>query len=573
MKLFKNIAILIVALSIVSCEQTELDLLADPNNVTPENASLNDLYNNIQLEFESVYSSAQGEPGAMARMYHQGSSIYQTSIGPGTLDGLWQNAYADLFPDVDALLDLAEPAGFDIHAGSAKIMKAYTLLTLVDLLGEVPFTEAGQGTDIISPQADPGDQVYQAAIDLLDEAIAQLEGTNAASPTNDFFYNGNAENWIKAANTIKLKAAVTSRLANPSESAAMINQLISGDNLIDEVSEDFAFQFGSERNNPNSRHDFYNSHYEITDGAYMSNYYMWLLIDDKEDEEGNDVRDPRLRFYFYRKVEDAAGQDQTTYGCFLSNLPDQSVIPDHWLAVDDDFAYCYASEDGYIGRDHLNPEGIPPDGPIRTSYGLYPGGGQFDYDQFEDTRQRGTTGGLGAGIWPIMMSSFADFLRAEAALTLNTNDDPRALLESGIRKSIDKVFSFQSLVPTTMSEPLELRDGSTGTVAELFVPDQDAIDNYVNLVLDMYDEADDAGKLNIVIKEYYIAAWGNGLEAYNMYRRTGYPANMQPGLEPEVGAFPRSFFYPNNYVQRNANASQKLLKDQVFWDDGSADLY
>lgn len=573
MKLFKNIFLLVLVWGISSCEMTEFDLQQDPNNVSPENASLNDLYNSVQLQFANVYSSAQTAPGAMARMYHLGSSIYLASTSPGTFNGLWNNAYANLFPDIDALLDIAEPGGFDVHAGAAKIMKAYTLMTLVDLLGDVPNSEALQGTDVISPMADEGSVVYEAAIALLDEAIAQLEGTSAAPPRTDLFYGGNVDNWIKVAKTLKLRAAVTTRLVNPNESASTINALVSEGDLISDASEDFAFQFGTERNNPNSRHPFYNSHYEIGDGDYMSNYYMWLMLDDKEDANDNDVIDPRVRFYFTRKVEDAANQDQTTYGCFLSNLPDQSAIPAHWVAVDPDLNYCYATSNGYIGRDHLNPEGIPPDGPIRTSYGLYPGGGEFDYDQFEDTRQRGTTGGLGGGIWPIMMSSFVDFMRAEAALTLGTNDDPRALLESGVRKSIDKVLGFRNLVPSTMALQIDIR-GTIVSVEDFFVPDQDDIDAYVQVVLDAYDSAaNDDERLNVIIKEYYIAAWGNGLEAYNMYRRTGHPANMQPGLEAEVGAYPRSFFRPEVYVNRNQNAQQKELTDRVFWDDGSTDLY
>lgn len=569
--------ILVFALGVVSCEQTELDLLADPNNPTPEQASLNDLYNNIQLVYRNTFNSVQGTTGALARMYHAGAAVYLSTIGPTTLNGLWNSAYADLFPDVDALLDIAEAEDgpqFDVHAGSAKVMQAYAMMTLVDVLGDVPFSEAGQGTDIISPNADPGASVYEAAINLLDEAIDQMTGTNSPAPTNDFIYNGDVNKWISAAKTLKLRAAVNTRLVNPDQSRATINDLIAEGDLIDEASEDLAFQYGTERNNPNSRHPFYNSHYEIGDGAYMSNYYMWLLIDDKEDAEDNDVRDPRLRFYFYRKVDDAENQDQTTYGCFLSNLPDQSAKPDHWDAVDPDLNYCYASADGYIGRDHLNPEGIPPDGPIRTSYGLYPGGGQFDFDQFEDTRQRGTTGGLGAGILPIMLSSFTDFMRAEAALTLGTNDDARALLESGIRNSIDKVHSFKNLVPSTMSQQVELRDGSIGTVEELFVPDQEEIDAYVNLVLSNYDAAGtDEERLAIVIKEYYIAAWGNGLEAYNMYRRTGYPDNMQPALSVDPGDFATRYFRPLNWIDRNQNASQQEITGRVFWDNGSANVY
>ena len=562
MKWYKYLLILFIFTGSAACDMTDLELQENPNAVTPENASINDLYNNIQLAFNNVYANAQGSPGAMARMYHLGSYLYLASTSPNTMNGLWGSSYSTLFPDVDALLAIAEERGLDIHAGTSKIMKAYALLTLVDLLGNVPLSEAGQGTDIISPKADAGADVYASAISLLDEAIAQLTGTAAARPAVDIFYGGNAARWIKAANSIKLKAAL-----NRGDAAA-INALVSGGNLISSIEEDFQFTYGKQRANPNSRHPFYGSHYEIGDGDYMSNYYMWLMKGDKKDANGSVVTDPRIRFYFYRKVDDSANQDVTTYSCHFSELPDQSQKPAHYTKVDPDIPYCIATTDGYIGRDHLNGEGIPPDGPIRTSYGLYPGGGQFDDDTFKDTRRSGTTGALGNGIWPILHASFVDFMRAEAALRLGTNDNARALLESGMRKSIAKVFSFKTKVAATMGTRITLRDGSSGTIEELYVPNQDRINAYIDFVLAEYDAASADGKLDIVIKEFYIAAWGNGLEAYNMYRRTGKPGNMQPGLEPEVGAFVRSFFLPSNHVDRNANATQKTITDRVFWDNG-----
>lgn len=573
MKLFKHIFILVLAWGISSCEMTELDLQQDPNRVSPDQASVNDLYNNIQLQFRDVYGSAQGLPGSLSRMYQLGGNFnYQGTIAPNNLNGLWFNAYSDLFPDIDALLDIAEPEGqstgvFDIHAGSSKIMKAYTLMTLVDLIGDVPLSQAGQGTDVISPAADTGEDVYNAAIALLDEAIDQLSGTSASAPTTEMFYGGDADKWIAFANTLKLRAGLTT-----GNGSAVTSAVSAG--VIDEEGEDFQFTFGQERNNPNSRHPFYNSHYEFGDGAYLSNYFMWLLHADKQQENGSRFEDPRIRFYFYRKVEDAAAQDQTTYSCHFSILPDQDAKPAHWDDVDPRLPYCIVPNSGYSGRDHLNGEGIPPDGPIRTSYGLYPGGGQFDWDQYEDTRQGGTSGGLGQGIHPIMLSSFVDFMRAEAALSLGTGEDARALLESGIQKSMDKVFGFKSLVSQTLGMPVTLRDGSEGTVEELFAPDADDVATYIDFVLAQYDEAgSDEERLAIVIKEYYIAAWGNGLEAYNMYRRTGYPDNIQPALEPDFGQYPRSLLLPEVHVQRNANATQKAFTDQVFWDDGSTDLY
>jgi hypothetical protein len=568
MKFLNKLLIILLALSLTACSDIlDLDLQDNPNAVTPENASLNDLYNNIQLNFVGTFLSAQFTAGASARMYHAGGGTYEDFAPPEQLDGLWTNAYTNLFPDIDALLAIAEPGGFDVHAGSAKIMKAYTMLTLVDLLGNVPNSQALQGTDQISPGADADSDVYSAALALLDEAIGQLSSTSASSPAYEGFFGGNTAQWIRAANTLKFKAALNTK------DASTINSLVSSNAVIASSADDFAAQFGNQRANPNSRHWMYNNHYEANDGNYLSNYFMWLLNGDKVSATGAPIADPRSRYYFYRKVEDAGAQDQTTYSCHFSIFPDQSAKPAHWEATSPNVPYCIIPNTGYSGRDHLNPDGIPPDGPIRTSYGLYPGGGQFDDDSFGDTRQAGTSGGLGAGIVPLMLSSMTDLMRAEAALSLGTNDDARALLESGIRASMAKVVGFESLVSSTMSDQRTLRDGSSGTVRDLYGATDARIDNYVSSVLELYDAASADGKLDLVVKEQLIASWGNGVEAYNLYKRTGKPNNMQPALEPVYGEFPRTFLLPAIHVTRNANATQKTFTDRVFWDDGSIDLY
>ncbi|MEQ1623389.1 MAG: SusD/RagB family nutrient-binding outer membrane lipoprotein, partial [Sediminibacterium sp.] len=88
-----------------------------------------------------------------------------------------------------------------------------------------------------------------------------------------------------------------------------------------------------------------------------------------------------------------------------------------------------------------------------------------------------------------------------------------------------------------------------------------------------YDAAttDDA-RLNIIMKEYYIAAWGNGVETYNSLRRTGKPDNIQLVVTTaSPGVFMRSFTYPSVYMNRNLNApTQKTpgtAANKVFWDN------
>lgn len=570
MRIIKLILTLAFAWSVVGCDMTDLDLQENPNSPTPDNANVNDLYNSVQLGFTNFVEGSWGATATMSRQIAAtGAYQYENQYSGVSFNGTWYNAYASLFPDIEALLVLAADRGLDIHAGSAKIMKAYVLMVLVDMFGDVPYSESLQGVDFISPMPDPGASVYQAAIGLLDEAIAQLDGTEASAPLTDNFYGGDPASWITLAKTLKLRAAVTTRLVDGS-AGSIVSNIISGGDFIDSEDEDFQFEYSTNRNNPNARHPFYNNHYEAGDGVYMSNYYMWMLRGEKLDANGNPVIDPRIRFYFYRQTKNSADSEANNYSCHFSIFPDQNEKPPHYNDVDPRIPYCIASDDGYWGRDHLNNEGIPPDGPLRTVYGLYPGGGQFDDDSFDEAQQLGTTGGLGAGIQPLLLSSFVDFLRAEAALTMGTGEDAKTLLESGIRKSMEKVFGFASLVPATMSQQVTIPAG-TFTVEELYVPDQDDIDGYVNYVLDEFDSSND--KLNIVMKEYYIALWGNGIEAYNMYRRTGKPNNMAPSLEPGPGEYMRSFFLPADHVNLNANVKQKESFTPVFWDDGSANLY
>ena len=136
----------------------------------------------------------------------------------------------------------------------------------------------------------------------------------------------------------------------------------------------------------------------------------------------------------------------------------------------------------------------------------------------------------------------------------------RVSLEAAIKNSMAKVTGFPATLGVT---PSTTYAASATTIA-----------NYVSLVLAAYDAANDNGKLEIIMKEYYLSTWGNGWEAYNAYRLTGFPKNMQQTVYSATpGFFIRSFYYPSVYVNRNLNApTQKALGakvDKVFWDNNA----
>ena len=558
MKFFNKILLVALVFSVASCDMTDLDLQDNPNAVTPDKVSIDDLYVKIQLDFNDFTEANWFFTAPLARMRNwTGGFTYNDAYPAPNFDFIWGEAYARIFPDIALLEEQAAAGGFEIHVGSAKIMKAYVMTTLVDIFGDVPYSEIGQGTNVIAPRADDGASIYAAANVLLEEAIALLGAESPVTPANDLFYDGDAASWVTLAKTLQLRNAVTTRLVDGS-AAGTVNKVLDEGDFIASAGQDFQFQYSTERNLPNSRSFLYNNHYEANDGDYMSTYYMWLQNGEKTDAEGEPFRDPRIRYYFYRQVSDARTQDVNVYSCFFTDEPGEGNenAPAHYLAVDERMPYCVL-DNGYYGRDHLNGAGIPPDGPIRTVYGLYPGGGKFDDSSYGNVQNGGTDGGLGAGIYPYMLSSFVHFYRAEAALTMGTGEDAAAQLEAGIRASMAKVSSFESL---------------DAPPADLAMTQED-IDGYVTYVLDAFNAANADGQMEIVVKEFNIAAFGNGLEVYNSYRRTGKPGKTQPTIEPASGSFIRTALYPSVYVDLNSNASQKANGSiQVFWDNNPADF-
>jgi hypothetical protein len=100
------------------------------------------------------------------------------------------------------------------------------------------------------------------------------------------------------------------------------------------------------------------------------------------------------------------------------------------------------------------------------------------------------------------------------------------------------------------------------------------VTSYINSALAAYDaQTSNDSRMNYVAREYWIALFGNGIESYNLYRRTGLPSGMQPTVNPSPGGFVRSNFYPAAFATRNNNVVQKTgVTTKVFWDLNTTNL-
>ena len=518
-----------------SCETMELDLTENPNALSPSQADATFFLNKIQVDFAFWVNSMGDRAGELTRVNYMSGRTYDNVYSPGSWDGLWSSAYRGMLEDIRLMNALAaESGGLTYHTGMAKVIEAYIMVTLVDFFGDVPYSEALQGGEgNLNPVADSGESIYAAAEALLDGAIADFNAGGSA-PENDFYYGGDATGWIKAANSIKKKI-----MLNTGDYAGYTTIT----DYIDSAAYDFQFTWGSNEATPDTRHPLYRSSYTSTGGGeYMSNWLMYKMLNSPQGSP-----DLRILFYFYRQVDATPGFDAPANEEVLEcGLPGYFVPPQ--LQADNQ-PFCAPTNSvsspsfGYWGRDHGNDNGIPPDGFLRTLRGVYPAGGTFDDNSF--TGQVAGDGLGGVGITPIMLSSWMHFLNAE--VEVYTGGDPTTETLAGIAAAYAKTDDLGGPDITGIT--------------------QDYIDGFAAA----WTAADLGGKLDLWATELFIASAGNGIEAYNSYRRNGYPRDIQPNIEPDPGSYPVSQYYPANYTTNNSSAEQKSDKTgRVFWNVNGA---
>ena len=547
----KKIIYLIVGFTLVvqmeSCESIELDITADPNALTDPN--VDGLFITIQENFVRHIAGGDGAGGGLevvgsdlTRISNFFGSLYNSSFQASAQDTEWDNAYRGTLQQIEALIPLAEEQGLTRHVAICRFIQAYIYTSLVDVFGDVPFDDALQAADgAFAPTLTPGADVYAAAFEFLDQADANFTNTATRNPNIDLYYDNDFDRWQLATNSLRLKLLAQTRLVDAS-AEARFNAIIASGNYIQNNEDDLQFQWGTSSANPETRHPRYVQGYTVTGaGDYLSNWYM---------EQMMLSNDPRIRFIIYRQTGGVPSAtlpgippDAGQLGCSVITNP-----PPHYLAGG--FSFC-ALDNGYWGRDHGSEEGIPADGFLRSTWGVYPFGGRFDDSRLTEIGQN--TGAQGAGITPILTASLIQFLQAEMAMAAGNEPAAGTLLQQAIATHIDKVRN------TSIDDP----------DADMSVAPTDANVTAFLAALDAdFQNANTMGRWNILGEQFILASVGMGVDAYNFYRRSNFPTTLQPNLNPNPGTFMNSLFYPSNAVNTNNSISQKANNGVfVYWDN------
>jgi hypothetical protein len=213
-----SIMILLLAVMAVSnsgCKKGFLDVNSDPNRVTDANITPELLFPqaahgagvmqaNGRLNFLENWMGYWSPAGDYSLDQTETSYLIDQSFG----NGLWLNYYDVLF-DLYTTKVKALANNNNLLAGASMILSARLYQDVVDIYGDVPYSQAFQNGKYLQPTYDKGKDVYAALQVSLDTAIAYMNSpvTNSFK-TTDIVNKGNTTKWIKFANTLKLRLCI-----------------------------------------------------------------------------------------------------------------------------------------------------------------------------------------------------------------------------------------------------------------------------------------------------------------------------------------------------------------------------
>lgn len=196
---------------------------------------------------------------------------YEITTGFG--NGIWNACYDNNY-DYQIVKSKAGVAGAGFYEGIARIMMAHNFQILVDVYGNVPYTQALKGGANPTPSYDNGLDIYKDILRQVDTAIALIKAANTSDPankdiaTNDIIFGANKGKWIRFANTLKLRWLIHCHAVagiNKAAEMTIINNEGSGFLL---AGEDVLVQPGYKSDKPNP---FYNTFIANTAGSATAN--------------------------------------------------------------------------------------------------------------------------------------------------------------------------------------------------------------------------------------------------------------------------------------------------------------
>ncbi len=229
-KLYKYFIVLFFIGAFTSCTKDFEEMNVNPNQ--PAVVSTGFLLTSVQKSFsDEIWDEwNNGRFGMLFSQYwaqnqytNESRYLYRDSQN----DNFWQAIYAGLnegggIQDLNQIIAINTDnnigAASENQIAIARILRAYGFHILTDVYGPIPYSQALNSLEFLSPKYDSQESIYADLIAELSAAHAQIDESAPSFDGGDLMYGGDLGMWKKFASSLKLRVAM--RMADVNESAA-----------------------------------------------------------------------------------------------------------------------------------------------------------------------------------------------------------------------------------------------------------------------------------------------------------------------------------------------------------------
>lgn len=246
-------ALLALAIVSQSCTKGFEELNVNPNEPTEVNPeflftesivkSFEDDVVGVETELNGLMTWSQ----IIASPIGINSSSEQYVYSGSSNNKIWDRWHVGVLSNLQSIINQTkdDPNLVNKHA-VARIWKAYMYQKITDLWGDIPYSEALQGsaeTPIFAPKYDSQDQIYYDLLNELKSAVAAIDMDKDDFGAADPLFQGDLEAWKRFANSLRLRMSL--RISNVAQGVAQehITALMNEDNFISSNTESASFPY------------------------------------------------------------------------------------------------------------------------------------------------------------------------------------------------------------------------------------------------------------------------------------------------------------------------------------------
>lgn len=249
--------VLVSCLFAASCTSDFDSINSDPNSIaTPGSTQLPFLFSKAQSQAALPFFYYQVGQNLFADLYSQYFSNIATgfpsdryNIRMDWVIFMWTPTYTEVVPQLQTLLEQYEPG--TTQYAIANIWWVWTFHRLTDYWGPIPYTNAGVVGESVS--YDSQQDIYTNFFVRLNESIATLKGKEAQPSYGSFdlIYGGDVAQWIKFANTLKLRLALRISKADAAKARTEAESAVASGVMTNSASDDALLTKSTQGNDVN----------------------------------------------------------------------------------------------------------------------------------------------------------------------------------------------------------------------------------------------------------------------------------------------------------------------------------